>query len=192
MLAATSDGPSLLGAIGRLPSPTPESTNNPGGLFSGNPSIRTDGLFPYSFGSAPSLASPFQRGFLPANGHARPMPGTPGAPATLGLPASNSPLPPPAQSQTSPAASVSSFDPLNGSPASSPVGMPAPAAPKRSVLFTHPPPFGIRPRSIARRRTWIKPTRAWPFPACRYRSLAPRSFRRGRSFQSLRNNGSMR
>ena len=139
MLAASTDAPSVLGAIGQLPSPAPEPTNNPRGLFSDNPSIRTGGLFPYSFGSAPSLASPFQRGFLPANGHARPMLGTPGAPATLGLPASNSPLPPPAQSQTSPAASVSSFDPLNGPPVSSPADMAAPAAPKRSVLFTHPP-----------------------------------------------------
>ncbi len=142
MLAAATDAPSMLGAIGRLPSAAPESPFSPGRLFSRDPSVPVaGGPFPYPIGSAAGLASPFERGFFYTGGGAasRPMPGTPGAPATLGLSEPTWAPPTLAQSQSPLSAGGPSFGPLSSGSGSTPGTTAVPAPPTRSVLFIHPP-----------------------------------------------------
>jgi hypothetical protein len=128
---------SILAQLAQFASPAAPSIDKLSGLFSRDPSLPAGGLF----GSDPDPTSPFAGRPSGAGGRAAsvPMPGTPSAASTPGLPAPQSLFPPLAQLPSPFAAGGPALDLSNSSPASPPAAAAAPVPPTRSILFNHAP-----------------------------------------------------
>jgi len=185
---------SILAQLAQFAAPAaPRPLDNPGGLFSRDPSIPIGGgLFPYPLGSDPDPTSPFGRGFVSTGGGVA-------SSRTLGMPGTSS-----APGWPAPASWPAPLPQLQD-----PFATGGPTLDSPNSLFPGPAgESGPRPRrgapccSIARRRHWISTpscssviaTRQPSIqshknsgpPNCRSRKPAHRLCRRHRGFRLFR------